>query len=109
MPLSSKRPDDSFRLLPVLSLLAVLWMAGCGESKTADDLNQQNAEIVCAPDNGGITLPDGFCASLVVDSLGLGDDVRSSAIPDSGLLCAETGPAASSSRQRRTRIITCNF
>ncbi len=63
----------TFRLLPVLSLLAALLIAGCddpaadGEPILADDAT---AKIVCAPDNGGITLPEGFCATLVVDSLG---------------------------------------
>jgi glucose/arabinose dehydrogenase len=27
-------------------------------------------DVVCAPDNGGITLPDGFCAAVVADDVG---------------------------------------
>lgn len=69
LPPSSKSPADSFRLLPVLSLLAILLFAGCSGSETESE-PQSNTKIECAPDNGGITLPDGFCASLVVDSLG---------------------------------------
>lgn len=57
-------------LFPVLSLFAVLLIAGCSEPETDNEPIEANAEIVCAPDNGGITLPEGFCATLVVDSLG---------------------------------------
>lgn len=63
----------SFRQFHVLFLLALLLITGCGdpgaggESANAD---AGTAEIVCAPDNGGITLPEGFCATLVADSLG---------------------------------------
>src|SRR3546814_4107943 len=35
---------------------------------------ESTTEIVCTPENGGITLPEGLCATLVIDSLGLGDD-----------------------------------
>ncbi|MDT7828425.1 PQQ-dependent sugar dehydrogenase [Pricia sp. S334] len=62
------------QLFPVLPLFAILLIAGCGESKTTDVPNRSDAKVVCDPENGGITLPDGFCASLVIDSLGLRDD-----------------------------------
>ena len=58
------------RQLTVLILFSVILMAGCGEPANDNEPIEANPEIVCAPDNGGITLPDGFCASLVVDSLG---------------------------------------
>jgi len=48
-------------------------IAGCDQPGGVDDSGGGDApaaEIVCAPDNGGITLPEGFCATLVVDSLG---------------------------------------
>ncbi|SHF65090.1 Glucose/arabinose dehydrogenase, beta-propeller fold [Fodinibius roseus] len=72
LTLPSRRPDALFRLLPILSLLAVLLIAGCSEEEEQETESnpQTSVEIECAPDNGGITLPDGFCASLVVDSLG---------------------------------------
>ena len=57
-----------------LSLLTVLLIAGCSEQEKKGREQYANADIVCSPDNGGITLPDGFCAALVVDSLGLGGD-----------------------------------
>lgn len=56
-------------LFPILSLIVVLLMVGCSQTETESD-PQTTAKIVCDEDNGGITLPAGFCASLVVDSLG---------------------------------------
>ena len=32
--------------------------------------NQSASAVVCAPDNGGITLPNGFCASVFADTIG---------------------------------------
>jgi len=58
------------RNFPVHFLLVILLVAGCGEQASDNESIEANPEIVCAPDNGGITLPEGFCASLVVDSLG---------------------------------------
>ena len=61
------------RPLPALSLLAAVLVAGCGDlgaDGASADAGASTAEIVCAPDNGGLTLPEGFCATLVVDSLG---------------------------------------
>ena len=57
-------------LFSILSVFAVLLIAGCSEPTPENESIQANPEIVCDEDNGGITLPDGFCASLVVDSLG---------------------------------------
>ncbi len=39
------------------------------------------SNVVCADDNGSLTLPDGFCASVVADSLGT---VRHLAVNDKG-------------------------
>lgn len=58
-------------LLSVLSLLAMLLIAGCSKQTQKEEAK---TKIVCAADNGGITLPDGFCATLVVEGLGLRDD-----------------------------------
>lgn len=58
------------RLLPILSVFAILLIVGCSEPAAENESIEANPKIVCASDNGGITLPDGFCASLVVDSLG---------------------------------------
>lgn len=52
------------RIIPVLSLLAVFLIAGCNSPEPENEQGQTSAEIVCAPDNGGITLPDGFCETV---------------------------------------------
>jgi glucose/arabinose dehydrogenase len=57
-------------LLSVMSLFTLLLIAGCMSPETDNDQPQASIDIVCDSDNGGITLPDGFCASVVVDSLG---------------------------------------
>ena len=54
----------------MLGVFAVLLMTGC--AKQAQE--EATTETVCDPDNGGISLLEGFCATLVIDSLGLRDD-----------------------------------
>ncbi len=78
------------RTLQLLPLLTTLLFAGCGDPPAVDqptDANVGAAKIVCAPDNGGITLPDGFCATLVVDSLG---PARHLAVAPSGDIYVKT-------------------
>ena len=61
------------KVLLTLFLFMPLVVAACSDPGAVDDpadSSTATAEIVCAPDNGGITLPEGFCATLVVDSLG---------------------------------------
>jgi len=57
-----------------MALFALLLITGCSSpdtgSETVNEQERTSADIVCDSDNGGITLPDGFCASVVVDSLG---------------------------------------
>lgn len=36
----------------------------------------QNSKAACDPDNGGITLPDGFCAVVVADNIGHGRHIE---------------------------------
>ena len=60
----------TFQLLPVLFLFAAVLLAGCGDPVADSERSQANSEFNCAPNNGGITLPDGFCAALVADSVG---------------------------------------
>jgi glucose/arabinose dehydrogenase len=62
---------------------ALLLAAGClSASSFAQEPNAQEPDpdgvdadhrsrVVCAPDNGGITLPPGFCAAVVADQVGL--------------------------------------
>lgn len=57
-------------LFSVLFLSTVMLIAACNGSKQKD----ATAGVLCDPDNGGITLPEGFCATVVIDSLGLRND-----------------------------------
>src|SRR5690625_4360057 len=74
-------------LFAAVSLFAVLLIAGCGGPLGDSNQNLASAEIVCDEDNGGITLPDGFCASVVVDSLG---PARHIAIGENGDIYVKT-------------------
>ena len=56
---SSVRPH-----LPSLSLVLAMTLGAC-EAPAA-----QTAAPACDPDNGGLILPDGFCALVVADSVG---------------------------------------
>lgn len=66
------------RYAAIATLLAAL--GGCsaeapGPSEAASepaaaDVQTASPDLVCEPDNGGITLPDGYCAVLVADELG---------------------------------------
>lgn len=56
---------------------AIVAVIGCGkaengtsDSASATSSTQAVASAACASDNGGITLPDGFCASVFADTLG---------------------------------------
>jgi glucose/arabinose dehydrogenase len=44
--------------------------AGCGAGLLAARLNGAASTPACDPDNGGLTLPSGFCAALVAEGLG---------------------------------------
>ncbi len=50
----------------VLLALIVAVIAGC----TNEPVSSIADEYACDPDNGGLSLPDGFCAFVVLDSLG---------------------------------------
>jgi len=74
-------------LLTTLLMFTVFLIAGCGNSANDGEQSQAATDIVCDPDNGGITLPDGFCASVVVDSIG---QARHIAIADNGDIYVKT-------------------
>ncbi|WP_142714730.1 PQQ-dependent sugar dehydrogenase [Fodinibius sediminis] len=74
------------RLLPILSVFVTLLIAGCSEPVVDSD-SEESPKIECVPGNGGITLPEGFCASLVVDSLG---PARHIAVASNGDLYVKT-------------------
>jgi glucose/arabinose dehydrogenase len=59
-----------YKLLSLISLFTILLIVGCTDPETDNDQTQASIDIVCDSDNGGITLPDGFCASVVAESLG---------------------------------------
>jgi glucose/arabinose dehydrogenase len=60
----------AFQWLPFLLLFAALLITGCGGPVADSEPTHAEAKVACASDNGGITLPDGFCATLVADSVG---------------------------------------
>ena len=64
-----------------LVLLALLSVA-CSNGPTTTESEVSGAALpACDPDNGGLTLPDGFCATVVADDLG---PLRHLAITESG-------------------------
>ena len=68
---SSASGFNSFlSILPVFSLFIMILFTGCISPGGEDSRAMTDAEIICDENNGGITLPDGFCASVVVDSIG---------------------------------------
>lgn len=67
---------SSRRLSGAAACLAVLATAACAASDDASSSGMAQASTAgsplaaaCAPDNGGITLPDGFCAIVYQDSV----------------------------------------
>ena len=58
-------------------LLAVLMViAGAHVSEALPNRSDAEENPLCDPDNGGIVLPDGFCALVVADDLGRGRHVE---------------------------------
>lgn len=88
---------DRTRRLPGLSalslLLAVAACAGSESSAPSPDGTPSPLAESCAPDNGGLTLPDGFCAIVVADSTGAARH----------LTVADNGDIFVAVRDRRTR------
>lgn len=74
---SADRKQVAYRPLRYRELFilgAALLMAGaCADSdQTGDDDAEKTASgFLCDADNGGLTLPDGFCAGVVADNLGV--------------------------------------
>ncbi len=69
---------SSSRLLATAASLGLMALAACAPSQDASSGPASDVQAAatpsplaaqCAPDNGGLTLPDGFCAIVVVDSL----------------------------------------
>jgi glucose/arabinose dehydrogenase len=75
------RPSRLRAATLALALLAVL------VPLAAFALLRRGAVPSCAPDNGGLTLPEGFCATVIAENLG---EVRHLAVAPSGDLYAAT-------------------
>jgi glucose/arabinose dehydrogenase len=77
------------RIPRLTSLLFVLAFLACAKTEgnradtgAASSTQASSASATaCAPDNGGLTLPDGFCATVFADSIGHGRDI---AVADNG-------------------------
>lgn len=54
----------------VFMLCAGIWIAGCNAESAGTSGDAHPAPSSCDPGNGGITLPDGFCATVFADHLG---------------------------------------
>ena len=69
----------SIRACAVLAVVPLVALAASAAGRPA---------APCAPDNGGLDLPDGFCAGVVASDV---DDVRHLAVGPGGDLYAATG------------------
>ena len=59
----------------LLALGLVYSLSGCGAAPASENPGSTTdvvSTLQCDPDNGGITLPDGFCAIVFADELGRG-------------------------------------
>ena len=56
--------------LPWLALALACWLAVPAAAQDEPPPVPGPDDVQCAPDNGGITLPDGFCAAVVADDVG---------------------------------------
>jgi glucose/arabinose dehydrogenase len=65
------RPNRAARLVAIgLSIVALLLAAGAPSSVRGAGNSAPTTTAACAPDNGGIALPPGFCASVFADRIG---------------------------------------
>jgi glucose/arabinose dehydrogenase len=67
------RPARGFAC-SLAATVAALAFAGCvkteGPGADSTSISSTAASVVCASDNGGITLPNGFCATVFADTIG---------------------------------------
>ena len=82
----------SMRALAGLSIAIAIAIQGCRNGDQRQDAGggTQSAAAPardCAPDNGGLTLPDGFCATVFADSLG---HARHMAVAPNGVVYVNT-------------------
>ena len=75
-------PASKFYLSAIL--LSMVYLSSCDSDKTDDYTSDENISgivRICDEGNGGLDLPEGFCAGVVADSLGF---IRHLAINDNG-------------------------
>jgi glucose/arabinose dehydrogenase len=80
------------KALAAVTIAVALAVQGCrnGEHRQDAGGGTQTAAAPardCAPDNGGLTLPDGFCATVFADSLG---HARHMAVAPNGVVYVNT-------------------
>jgi glucose/arabinose dehydrogenase/cytochrome c551/c552 len=74
----------SARITALSGIALAALAAGCaGQQEQPAATSPTNTASACAPDNGGITLPPGFCASVFADNLG---HVRHAVVNKDGVL-----------------------
>jgi glucose/arabinose dehydrogenase len=77
------KPIIKHSLFGLLGLFIAAGLSACGPETSDSGTPQGSAaqSVECDPDNGGIVLPAGFCASVVADSVGV---PRHLAVNDNG-------------------------
>ncbi|MFQ5537321.1 MAG: PQQ-dependent sugar dehydrogenase [Gemmatimonadota bacterium] len=88
-----RRGHSSLKRACVTALAGFILLPVAAPAQMGGDGSPSPLAAHCAPDNGGITLPDGFCAILVTDGLG----------PARHLDVAANGDVFVALRDRRTR------
>ena len=61
---------DSWPRRPLGVMLILGTLLGIGSLSAARDEQPSTAKEACADDNGGLTLPPGFCATVFADNIG---------------------------------------
>ncbi len=90
-----RRAPTAGRLAALGAVFGGVAAAGCkngparadGQGSAGGSSEMAAAVRDCAPDNGGLTLPDGFCATIFADSLG---HARHLAVAPSGVVYVNT-------------------
>lgn len=75
------------RYLSLFAVALVFLAAGCGEKPKATETAMAAPAQNCDPDNGGITLPAGFCATVFADKIG---HARHLVVASNGVVYANT-------------------
>src|SRR5688500_14909605 len=90
------RPQLETYTMTMRNTLGALAGLGFAALAACDDSTSPNENIVCDSDNGGITLPDGFCAVVVADLTSNGAPARARHLvvaPNGDLFVAINSPS----------------